>query len=286
LIAAWSQGCYAAQAKGLDMQGERRKLAIAGLGSVGFSVAKAIDEGLPGWQLVAVSANDRTAAAQRIKTLRNAVPVVPLEQLVEMADCVVECLPSSLFRSACLPFLEAGKSVVCLSVGALLENDDLIELARTTGGQMFVPSGGIAGLDAVLAAAEGKIESVTVITRRPIGGLAGAPALAGIDFANQTSPIRVFQGTAREAIKGFPANTNVVAAVSFAGIGPDRTRLEIWADPGVERNIHEVVLRADSTTLRLSIENVPSENPKTARIAALSVIACLRKMSSNLRIGT
>jgi aspartate dehydrogenase len=96
----------------------------------------------------------------------------------------------------------------------------------------------------------------------------------------------VFSGTAREAAAGFPANVNVAAALALAGVGPDRTMIDIWADPAVERNCHSIAVDSDSARYTLSIENIPSENPKTGRITALSVIAALRKLTSPLQVGT
>src|SRR5204863_8716853 len=97
---------------------------------------------------------------------------------------------------------------------------------------------------------------------------------------------RVFSGTAREAAAGFPANVNVAAALSLAGIGPDRTMIDIWADPAVERNCHSIEVDSDSARFTLSIENVPSENPRTGRITALSAVAALRKLHAPVRVGT
>jgi aspartate dehydrogenase len=175
-----------------------------------------------------------------------------------------------------------------LSVGALLENEDLIELARTNGGQIVVPTGALLGLDAVTAAALGTIHSVRMVTRKPVKGLAGAPYIAenSIDIERVAEPLKIFEGTAREAAKGFPANLNVAAALSLAGIGADRTRVEIWADPAVTRNVHRVEVEADSARFSMSIENIPSENPRTGLITALSVIACLGKLRASLRVGT
>jgi aspartate dehydrogenase len=97
----------------------------------------------------------------------------------------------------------------------------------------------------------------------------------------------VFEGNAADGARGFPANVNVAAALGLAGIGPERTRLEIWADPAVERNTHDIHVEADSARFSLHIENIPSaENPRTGRITALSVIACLRGLASPLRVGT
>jgi aspartate dehydrogenase len=151
-----------------------------------------------------------------------------------------------------------------------------------------VPTGGLLGLDAVAAAAEGRISSVRMTTRKPPNGLAGAPHLVanGISVEGLDAPKLVFSGSAREAAAGFPANVNVAAALSLAGIGPDRTMIDIWADPGVTRNCHAIEVEADSARFTLTIENAPSENPKTGRIVALSVIAALRKLNAPLRVGT
>jgi len=186
------------------------------------------------------------------------------------------------------PLLDAGKRVIVLSVGAILSHPDLIDLARTRGGQIIVPTGALLGLDAVCAAAEGKIESVTMVTRKPIAGLLGAPYLTenNVDISKLTAPKLIFRGSAREAAKGFPANLNVAVALSLAGIGPDKTTLEIWADPTVTRNVHRIVVKSDSSAIDMTIENIPSENPKTGRITALSVISLLRKLTAPLRVGS
>jgi len=106
----------------------------------------------------------------------------------------------------------------------------------------WVPTGALIGLDAVTAAAVGNIQSVRMVTRKPVLGLAGAPYIVenNIDIERITEPLKIFDGTAREAAKGFPANLNVAVALSLSGIGPDRTRLEIWADPALTRNVHRV----------------------------------------------
>jgi len=181
-----------------------------------------------------------------------------------------------------------GKTAVVLSVGALLENDDLIALARKNGGQIVVPTGALIGLDAMTAAAVGTIHSVRMTTRKPVAGLSGAPYLLEhkIEIDDIKEPLKIFSGTAREAAKGFPANLNVAVALSLAGIGPDRTMVEIWADPTVTRNTHRIEVDSDSARFSMMIENIPSENPKTGLITALSVIACLRKLHAPLRIGT
>jgi aspartate dehydrogenase len=266
----------------------RQRVAVVGLGPIGTKVVEALDLGIDGLVLAAVSVNDPAKHQRFLAGLKQPPAVLPIEALADVADMVIECAPAKLVRSIAAPFVSRGKTAVVLSVGALLENDDLIALARQNGGQIAVPTGALIGLDAMTAAAEGKILSVRMVTRKPVAGLLGAPYLVQnkIDIADITEPLRVFEGTAREAAKGFPANLNVAVALSLAGFGPDRTRLEIWADPTVTRNVHRMEVDSDSARFSMSIENIPSENPKTGRITALSVIAYLRKLHAPLRVGT
>ena len=236
----------------------------------------------------AVSAQSPEKHGNWLGTLKSQPAVLPIEALSEAADIVIECAPAGLVRSIVAPFVTKGKTAIVLSAGALLENEDLIELAKQNGGQIVVPTGALIGLDAVTAAAVGEIRSVRMVTRKPVQGLAGAPFLVEnqIDIEKIREPLKIFEGTAREAARGFPANLNVAVALSLAGIGPDRTRLEIWADPALTRNVHRVEVESDAARFSMSIENVPSENPKTGRITALSVIALLRKQFAPLRVGT
>jgi aspartate dehydrogenase len=265
-----------------------RRVAVVGLGPIGRKVAEALDQGIDGLVLAAVSVQDPARHGDFLAKLKRPPAVLPIDDLCAAADIVIECAPSKLVRSIVIPFVSRGKTAIVLSVGALLENEDLIALARQNGGQIVVPTGALIGLDAVTAAAEGNIQSVRMVTRKPLNGLAGAPYLVenNIDIAGITEPLKIFEGAARDAAKGFPANLNVAVALSLAGLGPDRTTLQIWADPTVTRNVHRVEVESDSARFSMTIENVPSENPKTGRITALSVIAYLRKQGSALRVGT
>lgn len=264
------------------------RVAIAGLGAIGTKVMAALDAGIPGCALAAVAARDSARARARVAQLRQPVPVVALDALEPLADMVVECAPAHLLPELATPFLRAGKTVVVLSASALLSHPALIDLARQNGGQVVVPTGALLGLDAVTAAAEGVIHSVTMVTRKPVRGLVGAPYLVENDIRIEDidAPVCVFRGTPRDAAVGFPANLNVAVALSLAGIGPDRTTLEIWADPSLTRNTHSIVVESDAARFTMTIENIPSDNPKTGRITALSVIAWLRKLRAPLRVGT
>ena len=265
------------------------RVAIGGFGAIGKVVAEQLDCGIEGLALAAVSARDRMRAEAAMAGFTRPVPVVPLAGLWEHADLIVECAPAAVLRELAEPALAHGRQLMVLSCGALLDNFDLVELARRHRGRVLVPSGALLGLDAVAAAAEGNISSVHMITRKPPQGLSGAPYLEqnAIDVAGLSEPKRVFAGTAREAARGFPANVNVAAALALAGIGPDRTTIEIWADPTVTRNVHRIEVEADAARFSLQIENVPSaENPRTGRLTALSVVAALKKLTSPLVVGT
>jgi aspartate dehydrogenase len=249
---------------------------------------QALDKGIEGLELSAVAVGDPNKPRPELAWLSRKPKILPLAELEAVADMVIECAPAPYLRAIVRPFVARGKSAVVLSAGALLENYDLVDEAKKSGGQIAVPTGALIGLDAVTAAAEGVIHSVRMVTRKPVNGLLGAPYVVtrNIDLKALTEPRKIFEGSAREGAKGFPANVNVAAALALAGIGADRTRLEIWADPGLDRNMHRIEVEADSARFSMEIANVPSENPKTGRITALSVIAYLRKLNAPLRLGT
>ena len=265
-------------------------VAIGGLGAIGLPVARALDRGaIPGLRLTAIAARDREKARRNLEGFKTPPEIVSLGDLAERADIVVECVPAAMFDEIAGPAIERGRIFLPLSVGALLTREGLIERAKETGARIVVPTGALLGLDAVRAAAEGELHSVKMVTRKPPGGLKGAPFIeaAGIDLDEITEPRRIFAGTARQAARGFPANINVAAALSLAGLGPDRTMVEIWADPTVSRNTHSILVEGDASRFVMTIEGVPSpENPATGKLTPLSTLATLRTLVQTMRVGT
>ena len=264
-------------------------VAIGGLGAIGAHLARALDTGVEGLALVAVAARDQDRARGLVAGFRQVPALVSLAALADRADIVVEAAPAAVFEEIAGPAIRRGRIFVPSSVGALLPRMHLVEEARRTGARIIVPTGALLGLDAVRAVAEGEVASVTIETRKPPRGLEGAPYLIehGIDVLGITTPTRVFAGNAFDAARGFPANVNVAAALALAGIGPARTMVEIWADPGVTRNTHTIRVEAAAARLTMTIENVPSEeNPRTGRITPLSILACLRGLTSTLKVGS
>ncbi|HET8996425.1 MAG TPA: aspartate dehydrogenase [Acetobacteraceae bacterium] len=265
-----------------------RTVAIAGLGAIGLPLARALDAGVEGLTLVAVAVRDQGKAAANLADFQRPPKLVEIPALAE-ADIVVEAAPAAVFEPIARAAIEAGRIFIPASVGALLSRMHLVHQAQATGARVIVPTGALLGLDAVRAAAEGPMESVTMVTRKPPAGLAGAPYLErhGIQVAGLTEPLCVFRGNALDAAAGFPANVNVAAALALAGVGPRRTQVEIWADPGVTRNIHTIRVDAAAACFTMTIENVPSEeNPRTGKLTPLSLLACLRGLVSTLKVGS
>ncbi len=265
------------------------KVGIAGFGTIGAKVGRALDEGMDGLVLEAVTGRDAEKTRAAVSALKRPVDVVSPEELARRCDVIVECVPTAAFEAIAIPALKAGRILLTVSAAALLRHPEIIALAKVHGGQIILATGALLGLDAVRAAAQGTIHSVTMITRKPPKSLKGAPHLVEhkIEIENLAAPLKVFEGTAREGAKGFPANVNVAAALGLAGIGPDRTQLQIWADPALERNTHTIKVDADSARFEMTIENVPSpEKPGTGKITALSVIAALKGLRAPLKVGT
>jgi aspartate dehydrogenase len=263
------------------------RVGIAGYGAIGRGLAAALHNGIPGLALSAIASRDAARVSASLPP--GAAPaVVSVGQLPDVADVIVECAPAAVLPQIAVPALEAGRILVVLSCGALLDNEHLVQLAERHGGRILVPTGALLGLDAVLAAAEGRISEVRMTSSKPPAGLVGAPYLVehGIDVTVVEKPTRIFEGSAREAARGFPANVNVAVALSLAGVGPDRTRISIFADPTITRNTHVIEVESDAARFSMRIEGVPSENPRTGKITALSVVALLRKLRAPLAVGT
>jgi aspartate dehydrogenase len=267
----------------------RLSIAIAGLGAIGAGMAAEIARTEPRITIVAVSARDEAKARATLASIGLNCPILPLNQLPQAAELVVECLPAISFDTIADATLAAGKGLLVLSVGQLARREDLIPAFRAAGQRLIVPTGAILGLDVVRALARGEVTATRIITRKAPKGLAGAPHLtaSGIDVMALKEPTLVFSGTAREAIKGFPANVNVAVALSLAGIGVDRTQCEIWADPVVAANVHTIEVEAAGTAVSMTIRGRPDpRNPRTSQMTALSAVEALRRLVDPVWIGS
>jgi len=264
------------------------RVGVAGLGVIGRAVCRALDAGLPGLTLAGATARDRGRAERFLAGLGTPAPFLTLDELVAASDLVVEASTQAHLAELAPKALGAGRDLVVLSCGGLLGRRDWIDLAAAKGCRIRVPSGAIAGLDGVKAACLGAITSVTMETRKPPAGLAGAPWVVErrIDLAAIREETLLFEGPATEACRAFPANVNVLAALSLAGIGPDKTRTRIFAAPAQRMNRHRITVEGEFGRLAVEVENVPSENPRTGKLSYLSAIALLRELGATLRVGT
>lgn len=267
------------------------RVAVAGLGSVGMRVAAALDAGeMPGLRLTAVSAQTLRAGDKRMSRFGSSVVAVEAQRLIDHGDVVVECLPPSAFAEVAEPVVRRrGAVLVAVSVGALLERADLVETAHSNGARILAPSGAVAGLDALRAAALAGLKRVRLVTRKPPASFGESLLVGGQTVAANTleEACVVFTGSARDAVRAFPKNVNVAATVSLAGLGPDRTEVEIRADPDCTKNTHELTIWSDAGMVTAVSANAPDDvNPKSSAITAYSVLACLRRLSEPFSIGS
>lgn len=265
------------------------RVVVAGYGAIGRRLVAELVSGVPGLELVAVATRRPVEVKEELVADDiHGVEAVGLDELHLIADLVIECTSGHLLPQIATPMLEAGKEVVVVSAGALLLYPDLIEISQRHGGRLLIPSGALLGLDVVGAAALADRCEVTIESVKPPRALVGAPFFKGtnIDPESITKRTRIFEGSAREAAAGFPANLNVTAALALAGVGPDTTRAEVWVDPALDTNQHTVTIDSNAVRVSMTINNIPSENPRTGRVTALSVISLLWKRHAPLVVGS
>lgn len=267
------------------------KIGIAGFGSVGQTVAAALTKGaIPGVELVAVCARDLDKARAKTASLNPALQVVPLPELAPLCDVVVEAATGASLPEIATEVLKHGKDLICVSAGGILAIPDLEDLARRHGAKVQIASGTMPGLDLLRAAAEGTLHSVRLKSRAKPGTLVNEAYVLeqGLDFRKTppSAPVKVFEGPARAAAVHFPRHLNIAVSVSLAGIGLDRTIIELWMDPHIPGAISVLQIEAEEVSLTLESRNLPSANPKTSRIVAPSVLAAIRSRVATIRVGS
>ena len=194
--------------------------------------------------------------------------------LEEDVALVVEAASPSAVRQTAQHVIKAGKDLMVMSVGGLVDpvfRSQLIGLAGEHNRRIYIPSGAIGGLDAISAARVGRIDSITLETRKPPGSL-------GLTVASETV---VFEGTPQEAIARYPRNINVAVTLSIIG-GDDRVRVTIIADPATRNNTHRITVRGEVGTLAFEFANEPSPNQATSLLAGYSAVALLERIAQPL----
>ncbi len=267
------------------------RLGLVGCGAMGGVIARHV---LKCWsgraQWIGFYDASSGAAQGLAKACGKKIPFMELKTMLMRADWIIEAASPKAVPGLLRASMHARKNILIMSTAGLLGHEALLASARKAGIRVVLPSGAIAGVDAVKAAALGGIQSASLITVKPPKGLAGAPYLIQhrVDVNALTQRTVVFEGNAREAAKGFPTNVNVAATLALAsGCGADKTRVTVVADPAATRNTHELHITGASGSIRCEVQNVPSpENPKTSALAVLSACAAIDELFTGVRVGT
>jgi len=265
------------------------KAGIIGCGTIGTVIADAITNKFGGAiKLVGICDVDEKKSRALLDKVKIDAAILSVSDIIEQSDLVIEAASGSVSYEVAKAALEAGKDVMAMSTGGLLGKPDLLKLAERKGAKIYLPSGAVCGLDGAKSAMMAGVKEVTLTTRKPPKGLEGAPYIVEkkIDLKSLKGETVIFEGTAEEAVKGFPKNVNVSATLSFCTLGAGRTRVRIVTSPDFKSNSHEIEVKGDFGRLKAVTENVPMPgNPKTSYLAALSAIATLKNIVSSKVVG-
>jgi aspartate dehydrogenase len=262
---------------------------LIGLGSMGSFVAREIMKGeIPGILLVA-AADIRPPSPDLLRELRK--HSVSLVQSFEGLGnfpirLVIECANQKVVTECADFFLAKGIDLLLMSVGALVQGSLFSRLtarAEEKGCRIYLPSGAIGAIDALQAARLRGLDEVTLTTRKPPQSLG---QIEGVNLEDLREPRVLFEGPATEAVVKFPQNVNVAATLSLAGLGPEKTRVRVVADPGVQQNIHEIHARGAFGSFEIRLANWPNpDNPKTSLLSCLSVVSLLKRVRGTVQMG-
>ncbi len=272
------------------MNNKRLKVGIIGCGTIGSQIARACQGQLKDKvTLVAICDIDANKALELKRSLKKGLAVLKEGALIRRSGLVVEAASAKISGSVLNKCVKASRDCMIMSVGGLIGRENLLKRANSKGVKVYIPSGALCGVDGLKSASAGRVYSVTLTTRKPLKGLEGAPYLKekNIDLKKITGETVIFEGDAGEAIRGFPQNVNVSAALSLAGLGAKKTRVKIVTSQSYTNNIHEVRIEGECGSIFTRTENVPSKaNPKTSELAVFSAIATLSGITNSVRIGT
>lgn len=269
-------------------------VALLGAGTIARLVLQHLRRGdLPDIEVIGIAGRSLASRGALLAAANGLPYVVGGHALLALQpQVIVEAASHEAVREYLVPFLEAGVGVVVLSAGALAEDrlrDAAQAAVRRSGAHLYVPSGGIGGLDALKAACMAGVDEVTIQVAKPPKawkGIAFVEAM-GIDLDSMTRASTLYKGNARAGVPHFPQNVNIAAVLSLAGIGFDRTQLEVVADPALTHNTHTIRVTGKSGRFTVKLENVPSpDNPKTAWLACYSALAALRSLAGGMHYGT
>lgn len=265
-------------------------IGLVGCGAIGSALAQAIEQRFAAQaRLVGLHDQQPAAAASLQRQLPSHPPVESLTALAGRSRLLIEAAGMAAVPSVARAAMTARCDLLVMSVGAFLQQPQLLDEMRAAGIRLHLPSGALAGLDGVKALRLGRIASATLTTRKPPAGLTGAPYLAArhVDPAAITQETVIFEGSAEEAAAGFPQNMNVAATLALLTLGARQTRVRILTGPAYRANSHEIEVVGERGRLTSRMESEPSlENPKTSQTAVWSAIATVQQLLEGVRVGT
>ena len=274
--------------------GYRVKIGIIGCGAIGSRMAEAIQKDFKhDCQLVGLYDIDRAKVERLLKRLSIKIRAdQSLDAVIKKSDFMIEAVNSDQVKNIVRKTLKAKKSILAMSVGRMLHAKALFDLARKNKCYILLPSGAIAGIDAVKAASLKNIKSITLTTRKPPSGLMNNEHLIrrGIDMNKIKKETVLFSGAVEKAVKYFPQNINVAATIALALQAKrrkSRFKVRLITSPKFKRNIHEIEMEGDFGHMLSRTENVPCpDNPKTSYLAVLSGLQSLKQYCTGILVGT
>jgi aspartate dehydrogenase len=268
------------------------RIGIVGCGAIGSSLAKAVVDNFSAKaQLTCLYDIEIEKAYNLAGKLNNQkLAALNLDDLINKVDLVIEATKADFSFDIAKKAVSAARDIMIMSVGGIIEGYKELEmLAAKTGASVFIPSGAVCGIDGLKAACCGKINKVTLTTKKPPKAFIGLPYVLKrkMRLDNITQDVVLFEGDALSAIRTFPQNVNVAATISMAGIGPQNTIVRVVACPSITKNMHEIEIESDAGVITVRTENViHPDNPKTSYLAVLSAIATLKHILEPIKIGT
>jgi aspartate dehydrogenase len=276
---------------------QKKNIGLIGCGAIGTNLALALDSGSVANSSLIALFDIVESSAKNLKAKLKSSPEVYSDFgrfLDSSADIIIEAASQAAVRKFATSIIEADKDLMIMSVGALADRAFMSELLEVTAAKkgccrIYVPTGAIAGIDAIRSVRD-HVDSIVLTTTKSSKALAGAPFFetSKVRLDDITKSTVIYEGSAAEAVKMFPANVNVAAVLSLAGLGVDKTRVRIIVKPAATTNQHEIVATGSFGNIKITVNNVPIPgNPKTSFLAVLSALECLRSIcDDDIRIGS
>jgi len=264
------------------------RIGLIGFGTIGSAVAKAVENGHAGDVEISRILVRKDRGSDVDGRIRRKLTTDPARFFSDDMELVVEAAGHEALKQYAEYCLRSGRDLLAVSVGAFADEAFLALIrcaAKQRGQRLFLPSGALGGLDVISAAATGTIDEVVLEVRKPVAAWMGTPA-ESVALRTNDEPICFYEGKARAAVRAFPQNVNVLAALSLAGIGFERTAVKMFVDPSAQHNTFHLSSCGEFGEVRLTLKNIPNpDNPKTGRLVVMSVVKAIGRLTQPIIVG-